>query len=122
MKDTSSQLHNQFEVELLKRYLIEHPQESIRLAVAHFEDYLELVNEYKKLEQKYKSNSIPPITRKIYGRLMAEYSDLREQFIKTQKENAYLKKENQDLIQLIDALTDDKSPLPDFLLPILDQL
>ncbi len=53
---------------------------------------------------------------------MAEYSDLREQFIKTQKENAYLKKENQDLIQLIDALTDDKSPLPDFLLPILDQL
>ncbi len=51
---------------------------------------------------------------------MAEYSDLREEYIKTQKENAYLKKENHDLMQLIDAMTDDKSPLPDFLSQILD--
>ncbi len=63
MKKTESPLHNSFEVELLKRYLIEHPQESIRLAITHFEDYLEVVHEYKKLEQKYKSNSIPPITQ-----------------------------------------------------------
>ncbi len=122
MKKTESPLHNSFEVELLKRYLDAHPQESMRLAIAHFSDYLELVHEYKKLEQKYKSNSIPPITKKIYARLMGEYSDLREQYIKSQKENAYLKKENHDLMQLIDALTDDKSPLPDFLLPIVDSL
>ena len=120
MKKTESPLHNSFEVELLKRYLIEHPQESIRLAITHFEDYLEVVHEYKKLEQKYKSNSIPPITKKIYARLMGEYSDLREQYIKTQKENAYLKKENHDLMELIDAMTDDKSPLPDFIEAILD--
>ena len=108
MKDTESLLHNQFEVELLKRYLIEHPQESMRLAVAHFEDYLELVHEYKKLDQKYKSNSLPPITKKIYTRLQSEYLDLREEYIKTQKENAYLKKENHDLMQLIDAMSDDE--------------
>ncbi len=120
MNNQPLSLEYQFEVKRLKLYLDTHPQESLRLAIAHFEDYLELVHEYKKLDQKYKSNSLPPITKKIYARLQSEYYDLREEYIKTQKENAYLKKENHDLMQLIDAMTDDKSPLPDFVEAILD--
>ncbi len=42
MKETESLLHNSFEVELLKRYLDQYPNESIRLAVAHFSDYRDL--------------------------------------------------------------------------------
>ncbi len=120
MNDKSLSLESQFEVKRLKLYLDTHPQESLRLAIAHFEDYLELVHEYKKLDQKYKSNCLSPIITKIYARLQSEYYDLREEYIKAQKENAYLKKENHDLMQLIDAMTDDKSPLPDFLRQIFD--
>jgi|GEM_PF-4378496 len=115
MKNTPSQLHNTFEVELLKRYLDANPQESRRLAIAHFEDYLELVHEYKKLEQKQKSPSLPPIINKIHSRLRREHENLQKQYLKVVKENACLKKENQDLMQLINNLTDKKSPLPDFI-------
>ncbi len=34
MKEAESLLYNEFEVELLKRYLNAHPQESMRIAIA----------------------------------------------------------------------------------------
>ncbi len=57
MNHKTLSLEVQFEIELLKRYLKNHShpeQEAHRLAVAHFEDYLELVCKYQKLEAEHK--------------------------------------------------------------------
>lgn len=56
MNHSTLSLESQFELELLKRYLKRHPQseaEAYRLAIAHFEDYLQLVSEYQKLQLQY---------------------------------------------------------------------
>lgn len=59
MKNTLS-LESQFEVERLKRYLKENPEKGIELAIEHFEDYLFVVQEYKKLKEKYNSSPSLP--------------------------------------------------------------
>lgn len=45
-------LYTEFEVERLKRYLDKNPQEAYQLAITHFEDYLEVTTEYKKLRTR----------------------------------------------------------------------
>lgn len=55
MNHSTLSLESQFELERLKRYLKSHPQseaEAHRLAIAHFEDYLQLVSEYQKLQSQ----------------------------------------------------------------------
>ncbi len=113
-------LHNEFEIECLKRYLDKHPSEAHRLAVAHFSDYLEVVHEYKKLEQKLKSPSLSAIIGKIYSRLRKEHENLQQKYGKLVQENTCLKKENHDLMELIDSLTNNKSLIPDFFRRIFD--
>ncbi len=108
-------LHNEFEIECLKRYLDKHPSEAHRLAVAHLDDYLEVVYEYKKLEQKLKSPSLSAIISKIYSRLRKEHENLQKQYLKVVEENACLKKENHDLMELTDSLTSSKFPVPGFI-------
>ncbi|MGD1922051.1 MAG: hypothetical protein ACFCAD_26045 [Pleurocapsa sp.] len=58
-------LESKFEVSKLKLYLQQHPENSCRLAIKNFEDFLALVQAYKKLYQKYQL-------------LQAEYSDFVE--------------------------------------------
>ncbi len=89
--------------------------EARRLAITYFEDYLELVQEYKKLEQQKKSPSLPPIPSPGYQRLQAEYDDLLEQQKKLLITVARLQQENQNLTEVILALSDENSPIPSFL-------
>ncbi|VEP14677.1 hypothetical protein H1P_280018 [Hyella patelloides LEGE 07179] len=46
-------LESQFEVTKLKLYLQENPKDSHQLAISHYEDFLTLAQEYRKLYQKY---------------------------------------------------------------------
>ena len=46
-------LESKFEVTKLKLYLQQHPEDSYQLAIDHFEDFLALVREYKKLQAEY---------------------------------------------------------------------
>ena len=105
MNDKSLPLEYQFEVKRLKDYIAKNPQESPRLAIAHFEDYLELTQEYKKLEQQ-KSVSLPPIPSPGYQRLQTEYDDLLQEYKKLLIAYASLEKENQNLTELACALSD----------------
>lgn len=49
----SRPLETSFTVECLKRYLQQHPEQSLQLAIDHFTDFLHLAREHKKLEQNY---------------------------------------------------------------------
>ena len=114
MNDKSLSLESQFEVKRLKLHLEKYPQKAIELAISHFEDYLELVQEYKKLEQQ-KSVSLPPIPSPGYQRLQAEYDDLLEQQKKLLITVAHLHQENQNLTEVILALSNENAPIPSFL-------
>ncbi|GAB4542076.1 MAG: hypothetical protein Tsb0014_34500 [Pleurocapsa sp.] len=50
MNIDSLPLVSEFEITRLKLYLQQNPEESYRLAIAHFEDFLLLVQEYQKLQ------------------------------------------------------------------------
>ena len=115
MNDKSLSLEYQFEVKRLKNYLETNPNEARRLAITHFEDYLELVQEYKKLEKQKKSTSLPPIPSPGYQRLQAEYDDLQQQYRKLLVDNHHLRHQVQELIELACALSDETAPLPSFL-------
>ncbi len=115
MNNEPLSLESQFEVKRLKLHLQKYPSQSIELAIAHFEDYLQLVQEYKKLEQQKKSPSLPPIPSPSYQRLQAEYDDLLQEYKKLLMTLARLQQENQDLIELASALSDDNAPIPSFL-------
>ncbi len=107
MKNTSLSLESQFEVERLKLHLQKHPEQAFELAIAHFEDYLQLVQEYKKLQQKPKSPSLPPIQTPSHARLQTKYDNLQQKYRNLLMDNAYLRHQNQDLNDLVDILTDD---------------
>ena len=111
MKNTSLSLESQLEVERLKIYLKKYPQQAFELAISHFEDYLELVWEYKKLEKQKQLPSLPTIPTRSHALLQTKYDNLQQKYRKLLMDNAYLRHQNQDLKDLVDILTDD-----DFLL------
>ena len=89
----------------LKRYLRDNPQEANRLAITHFEDYLELASEYKKLEKQLEEPLLPPLPKQ--AKLQAEYEELLEYLIELQKANANLYEDNKALRDLIGILTEN---------------
>ncbi len=109
-------LYAEFEVERLKRYLKDQPQDSYRLAIAHFSDYLELASEYKKLEKQLQKPKLPNLHNQ--AQLQAEYEELLEYFVELQKANATLREDNKALRDLVEILAEDtarkKSKLPFF--------
>ena len=113
-------LESEFEVKRLKIYLEQNPEKAHELAITYFEDYLELVQEYKKLEAENKSPSLPPIPSPNYDRLKAEYDDLQQQYRKLLVDNHYLRHQVKDLIELADALSNDDAPIPSFLKEAFD--
>ena len=114
-------LESEFEVKRLELYLDQNPEKAQELAIIYFEDYLELVQEYKKLEQQKKSPSLPPIPPPSLSRLQAEYDDLREEYAKVLKVNDSLRREVKELTELSCALSDEDYPLPSFLKEAFDE-
>ena len=114
-------LESQFQVQRLKLYLEQNPEKGIELAIAHFEDYLELANYCNKLESQKKSPSLPPIPPPNYEKLKAEYDDLRQQHIKVLTDNQSLRHQVKELIELACALSDDDAPVPSFLKEAFDK-
>lgn len=71
-------LESKFEVTKLKLYLQQHPEDSYQLAIDHFEDFLALVQEYKKLQAEYnllKSQYSEFISFLVQQRLLIPYSN-----------------------------------------------
>ncbi len=124
-------LEHQFEIERCKVYLQEHPEKAQKIAIAQLTCHLELVEECQRLKAentRLKSISLPPFGTPSQGRLQAEYDDLRSEYLKVLKENAHLRQDLKDLMQLIDSLTQDVSldslaedhvTLPDFIEEVL---
>ncbi len=102
---TTLSLPSQFEVERLKRYLQKHPEQATYLALAHFQNYLELVSQYRKLEKKLQSSSLPTTLR--HAKLQSDYLELLRYCIQLQTECANLCEDNQALKKLIDILAPD---------------
>ena len=50
-------LESELQVVRLKRYLDKHPETATELAVQHYEDFLALVIEHRKLKDELKLNS-----------------------------------------------------------------
>ena len=98
-------LYTEFEVERLKRYLDQNPQEAYRLAITHFSDYLELASEYKKLEQKFQSLSLTNLTNET--KIQADYEELLEFYIELQKAYSNLGEDNRALRDLVNLLAED---------------
>ena len=108
-------LHPQFDIIKLKLHLKHKPQDAHRLAIEHFQDYLEVVERYKQLEaenQKIKSPSLPPFGTPSHGRLQRNYDDLLSYYTELSADFLNLTEENKALIQLLDALTNDDFDLP----------
>ncbi len=120
MNNQPLSLESQFEVKRLKLYLEQNPEKAQELAITYFEDYLELIQEYKKLKAQKKSPSLPPIAPPSLGRLQAEYDDLRKQHIKALTDNQYLRHQVKELIELACALSDEDAPVPSFLKEAFD--
>ena len=120
MNNTSLPLHAQFDIARLKLHLQEHPEQAQQIAIDQFIYHLELLEENRKLEKKQQSPSLPSFTTLSHARLQTEYDDLRQKYIKLLNSYARLHQENQDLMELIDALTNDHSPIPSFLRRFLD--
>ena len=112
-------------------YLKKDPQKAIPIALMQLRFYLEMLEENERLEaenKKLKSISLFPAQTPSHGRLQAEYDDLRSEYLKVLKENAHLRQDLKDLMQLIDSLTQDVSldslaedhvTLPDFIEEVL---
>ncbi len=124
-------LEHQFEIERCKIYLQENPEKAQKIAIAQLTFHLELVEECQRLKAEntsLKSLSLFPVQTPSHGWLQAEYDDLRSEYLKVLKENAHLRQDNKDKMQLIDALTKDDSLdsltednilLPDFIEEVL---
>ena len=102
---TTLSLSSQFEIERLKRHLQRHPEQANFLAIAYFQDYLDLVYQYQKLEKKLSSSSPSPTAR--YTKLQIDYCELLKYCIQLQTECANLREDNQALRNLIDILAPD---------------
>ena len=92
----------------------------LAVSVSHFEDYLELVHEYRSLEQKLKSPSNPPIATKIQTPIPTEHNNLQQQYIKVKRQNARLRQENHNYLRLIPILSSNKPFLLSFMGRILN--
>ena len=95
----------QFEVERLKRYLEKHPEQATSLAIAHFQDYLELVSQYHKLEKKLDTSFLPSTAR--HAKLQIDYYELLKYCIQLQNDCVNLREDNKALRKLIDILAPD---------------
>lgn len=51
-------LESELQVVRLKRYLDKYPETAIELAIQHYEDFLALANEHRKLKAKLKSDAV----------------------------------------------------------------
>ena len=102
---TTLSLPSQLEIERLKRYLQKHPEQAPSLAIAHFHDYLELVSQYRKLENNFHKSSVTPTSK--YTKLQADYIELLKYCIQLQSECVNLRENNQVLRKLIDILAPD---------------
>ena len=112
-------------------YLKKEPEKAMTIALMQLRFYLEMLEENERLEAentRLKSISLFPAQTPSHGRLQAEYDDLRSEYLKVLKENAHLRQDNKDKMQLIDALTQDDSLdsltednilLPDFIEEVL---
>ena len=109
---TTLSLHAQFDVIRLKLHLNKHPQDAYQLAIEHFQDYLEVVERYKKLEKKLKAPSLPPIPTPSHARLQKNYDELLESYAKVSAASLNLQEENEALVQLLEALTNEDFDLP----------
>ena len=102
---TALSLHAQFDVIKLRLHLRQHPQDSHRLAIEHFQDYLEVVERYKKLEaehQQLKSPSLPPLTTPSQGQLQRKYDELFKAYQELLKHHKNLVEENDALLVLLE--------------------
>ena len=109
---TTVPLHAQFDVIKLRLHLNKHPQDSHRLAIEHFQDYLEVVERYKKLEKKLKAPSLPPIPTPSHARLQKDYDELLESYTEVLAQFRNLSEENKAMIQLLESLTNEDFDLP----------
>ena len=124
-------LENELALIRCQDYLKKDPQKAIPIALMQLRFYLEMLEENERLEaenKKLKSISLFPAQTPSHGRLQAEYDDLRSEYLKVLKENAHLRQDLKDLMQVIDALTKDDSLdsltednilLPDFIEEVL---
>ena len=102
---TTVPLHAQFDVIKLRLHLRQHPQDSHRLAIEHFQDYLEVVERYKKLEaehQQLKSPSLPPLTTPSHGQLQRKYDELFKAYQELLRHHKNLVEENDALLVLLE--------------------
>ena len=102
---TTLSLPSQFEIERLKRHLQKHPEQANFLAIAHFQDYLELVSKYQKLEKKLSTFSEPTTAR--HAKLQIDYYELLKYCIQLLTECTNLREDNIALRELIDILAPD---------------
>ncbi len=116
----SLSLHAQFDVIKLKLHLRKYPENSYSLAIrrslpvklgAHFQDYLEVVERYKQLQEenkRLKSISLPPMTTPSHGQLQRKYDELLKAYQELMKHHSNLFEENDALLVLLE----NDSPLP----------
>ena len=124
MNDVPLSLEHQFDLTRCEIYLQQQPEKAASIALMQFRFHLERLEECQRLEaenQKLKSLSLPPFSTRSHGQLQTEYDDLRLAYLKVTQENARLRQDKKDLMQLIDSLTkEDDVSLPDFIQQILD--
>ncbi|MGK7893115.1 MAG: hypothetical protein AB4372_05650 [Xenococcus sp. (in: cyanobacteria)] len=120
MYQTSLPLHAEFDITRLKLHLQEHPEQAQQIAIEQFTYYLEALEENRKLEQKLQSPSLSSCSQISNTRLQNEYDDLRQEYKKILNAYTRLRRENQNLMELINTPSNDNSPLPSFLKPFLN--
>ena len=97
-------LHAQFDIIRLKCHLRNHPEDAYELAVGHYQDYLEVVEQYKQLlaeNKKLKSVSLPPFGTPSHGQLQSQYDDLLECYKDLLQKFLNLGEENKALYELL---------------------
>ena len=114
MNNIPLSLEAQFDLALLKLHLREYPEQAEEIALKQFQFHLEASAKCQRLQTKY-------------DRLRTEQSEILQQNVHLRqakhnlvRENQQLRRENQNLMQLINTLTQESSPLPDFLPQVLD--
>ena len=100
-------LHAQFDIVRLKLHLQDHPQDAHRLAIEHFQDYLEVVHRYQALEAQLqvleaKPPSLPPFLTSSHSQLQQNYDELLESYVALQANHLSLMEENQTLLELLE--------------------
>lgn len=106
MNNQSTSLSFQVQVESFKRYLEQNPQEAQHFALTYFKHCLKLLSKCQKLENQPQLFPLPKTQEKL---------DLLLTLGELHLEIKRLKKDKQDLLQLLDVLTTENAPLPDFL-------